>query len=75
MNGAVQNLPWSEDFKQGTSVTVEAVTGADFKEWYGDMAADDKKSNPVTITMDAKKVVSLYSPLKKNGRPGIQAER
>ncbi len=74
VNDAVQNLPWSEDFKQGTSVTVEAVPGAEFKEWYGDVSADDTKSNPVTIIMDAKKVIQPVFTFKEKWQAEIQAE-
>jgi PKD repeat protein len=63
VNGALESLPWSGQFPNGTAVTLEAVpaSGWAFSSWSGDVS---QSANPVVVTMDAdKSVTATFKPV------------
>jgi len=63
VNGTLQSLPWSGQFANGASVTLEAVPGSGwaFANWSGNLSGS---ANPTSITMNgAKSVTASFSQL------------
>jgi flagellin-like protein len=59
-HGSVAKTPDLAQYTSGSSVmlTATAADGYSFQSWSGDVPASDINSNPVSITMDANKVVT-----------------
>jgi len=57
VNGTLESLPWSGQFANGASVTLEAVpsSGWAFGSWSGDASGS---ANPITVTMSADKAIT-----------------
>ncbi|MCK4664455.1 MAG: T9SS type A sorting domain-containing protein, partial [Bacteroidales bacterium] len=56
VNSSTHNLPYSETFDSGTSVSLEAVSssGSSFTGWSGDLSGS---TNPTSITMNEDKAI------------------
>lgn len=59
VNGTARTLPYTEDFRCGDAVTLQAVANEcwQFTQWTGDIPAANNANNPVQVVMDQDRTI------------------